>query len=331
VTLLSTYVMVTSRRSGRAALNAAPVRRMVSEPIPLHNFTMMPRAPRIPKRMSFFWAGGAMSWLRYLTLASFRRLNPDWEMRLYHCPTSSRKSWNTGESLDAQDYAGPDYGSRIMSLKVQPCEVEAPLPDLSPNYASDLWRFQYLSTTGGWYSDLDILWVRPMAALRHATADAGAVVCQTAGVIGVGFLGGEPQCAMWQGICAAAFDGFSPPDYQSAGVLPVHYHAEGLDGLRRRYPSTRLMTVPDATVYPWDYRQVDHIFGQRHTVPDNCIGIHWFGGHPESQKWNCRMTEDTYQGFDSTFAFYANQATPSSISAAGDLKTRPFIGDANVP
>jgi hypothetical protein len=251
-----------------------------------------------------------MSWLRYMTLASFRHLNPDWEMRIYHCPTTNRKTWNTGESLDAQDYAGPDYSSRLISLNLQRYEVEAPLPDLAPNYASDLWRFQYLGTAGGWYSDMDILWVRPMAALRRATIHAGAVVCKTAGVIGVGFLAGEPNCKMWQGICAAALDSFHPPDYQSAGVLPVHQHGDGLDGLRRLYPSTNLMDVPDATVYPWDYRQVDQIFGQRHTVPDNCIGIHWFGGHPESQKWNCLLTKETYHNYDNTFTYYANQVKP---------------------
>jgi hypothetical protein len=61
-------------------------------PFPAVSLSMMPGAPRIPKRMSFFWAGGPMSWLRYLTLASFRHLNPNWEMRIYHCPTTSRKT-----------------------------------------------------------------------------------------------------------------------------------------------------------------------------------------------------------------------------------------------
>ena len=120
--------------------------------------------------------------------------------------------------MDAQDFAGPDYSGRLTSLNVQHYEVDAPLPDLAPTYASDLWRFRYLGTTGGWYSDMDIPWVRPMTAIRRATADAGAGVCQTAGVIGIGFLAGEPNCSMWQGICATALESFHPADYQTTGV-----------------------------------------------------------------------------------------------------------------
>ena len=37
----------------------------------------------IPRRISFFWHG-RMSWMRFLTLQTFRRHNPDWEIHLYH-------------------------------------------------------------------------------------------------------------------------------------------------------------------------------------------------------------------------------------------------------
>ena len=32
--------------------------------------------------MYFYWGGSAMSWMRYMTLYSFRKMNPDWEMVL---------------------------------------------------------------------------------------------------------------------------------------------------------------------------------------------------------------------------------------------------------
>jgi len=65
--------------------------------------------------------------------------------------------------------------------------------------------------------------------------------------------------------------------------------------------------VPDATVYPWDYLHIDHIFLQRRIVPDDCVGIHWFGGDGESQKWNSLLSEANYRNYDSTFASYARQ------------------------
>ena len=37
----------------------------------------------IPKRIFFYWGGSDMSWMRYMTLYSFRKMNPDWEVILY--------------------------------------------------------------------------------------------------------------------------------------------------------------------------------------------------------------------------------------------------------
>jgi hypothetical protein len=37
----------------------------------------------IEKTLHTYWGGDSMSYLRYLTLASFRKLNPDWKIFLY--------------------------------------------------------------------------------------------------------------------------------------------------------------------------------------------------------------------------------------------------------
>ena len=39
--------------------------------------------PNIPKIAHFYWHGGMLSWLRYLTLKTFQIQNPDWELRCY--------------------------------------------------------------------------------------------------------------------------------------------------------------------------------------------------------------------------------------------------------
>lgn len=55
----------------------------------------------IPKIASFFWGGGPLSWLRYMTFWSFRKLHPDWEMRLYLRPVAhNQATWHTGEPQD---------------------------------------------------------------------------------------------------------------------------------------------------------------------------------------------------------------------------------------
>jgi len=65
-----------------------------------------------------FWDGPRMSYMRYLTLATLRCLNPNLDIRLYR-PSGfaglREIAWKSGESQDF-DYCGPDYTPRLADL-----------------------------------------------------------------------------------------------------------------------------------------------------------------------------------------------------------------------
>lgn len=243
----------------------------------------------IPHRMAFFW-DGPMSWLRWLTLHSFRRLNPDWEMRLYSCGTSRRRTWGSGERMDCEWPGGVDYRGRVAELGVQQHTVELPLADLSPAHASDLFSYRYLGTDGGWYADLDILWVQPMESMRGAVQDANAVLARVMDIPAVGFLGGTPDCAFWQHAYRTALTSHDPSNYQSCGAEVLYHTAHA------NVPGSRVVEVPSVTVYPFwpTARGMAQLWREVVCLPPECIGIHWFGGHPDSQAWNRRLTVDSF-------------------------------------
>jgi len=61
----------------------------------------------IPKRMFFYWSGNDLSWMRYMTLYSFRKMNPNWEIILYLSDNVNKiKTWNSGEEQDFLNYTG---------------------------------------------------------------------------------------------------------------------------------------------------------------------------------------------------------------------------------
>lgn len=122
----------------------------------------------IPKHVFFYWGNGTMSWLRYLTLATFRKLNPDWQVTLYHnLQPVTRKTWKEHNAQDFFSFHGVDYMDRIASLGIDIKPWEAPtsrLDDIAASHKSNFFKWHMLATEGGIYADLDILWFRPIEA-----------------------------------------------------------------------------------------------------------------------------------------------------------------------
>jgi hypothetical protein len=219
-------------------------------------------------------------------------------MRVYSCPTSFKKTWIANENLDACDYVGEeDYMPLARELNISFIEVPPILPDVPASYACDLWSFKHLGLEGGWYSDMDILWVKPMIEI-----EANVVLCKTRNVSAIGFLAGIPNCLFWQLVFQQALQNYNPQEYQSCGVLALQ-RLVGPRQLRRHH----VKYVPTETVYPWDHLQTDCIFDQTLEVPEATIGIHWFGGHPNSQGWNNILTKENYCSAENTFCHYARK------------------------
>jgi len=240
--------------------------------------------------------------MRYLTLASFKHHNPSWDVRVYQCQTAMNRTWATGEMCDAVDYAGPDYLSLVKNLGVEFESVNSDIVSVSPSFACDLWSYRHLATVGGWYADMDILWVKPMPEL---TADV--VVCHTCSVIGIGFLAGMPGCPVWRDVHRHARASYNPRDYQACGVTAMQRCFPSVPVARKKYTECSIISVPDDTVYPWNHTQTSCIFDESRSVPDRTIGIHWFGGHPNSQIWNNRITRENIGQFNNTFTRYAEK------------------------
>jgi hypothetical protein len=111
----------------------------------------------IPKIFFGFWGTEEFPWIRYLTLETFRRYHPDWEMILYRMPVLQ----NYGS-----EYQGKSYWDKVEGLgcKIVTMDVEArlgikfPLPYIT--VIADTMRYIALGDHGGFYIDLDNLFFR---------------------------------------------------------------------------------------------------------------------------------------------------------------------------
>lgn len=277
---------------------------------------------KIKKKMSFFWAGDRMSWMRYMTLKSFRHFHPDWEMLLYTTNVlNNAAGWSTHDMQDCSEYKGENYMKRLGDLDVKIVDWSPPVvkfPKLVPAQASDICEWEILADGDGFFSDMDILYVAPIPYETLKKADV--VCCLTLGYMTIGFFGAAAGTKFFEDILIESHTGYSPGRYQSAGAEAI-YRLGDLGGcwsetvnpgdvamrkLRKKYPHLDIVELKSEQIYPWSFREVQMIFERNRQVPEDCIGIHWFGASPHAQKWNNTLTADNYQEdkFRSTFTQY---------------------------
>ena len=274
-----------------------------------------PRCAVIPRTMAFFWSG-PMSWLRWMTLATFRQHNPDWEIDLY-CPAQdSVLQREASPQQGDNEWKGEDYRSRLSELGIRQIDWESPTTQqLLPAQMCDLWQWWHLSSSGGFMADMDVLWLQSLESLWSAVCDSDAMFCLEAGWLAIGFFASRPGCPIFSDVYARAVaecDKRNPADYQSLGTHLLYrcIDSPSRDGeppgvsamreLRNRYSDLRVTTVPDEAVYPFDWRQIKLIFEEEYPVPDRTLGVHWFGGSEISQKWNGILTEENWRQHHNT-------------------------------
>lgn len=266
---------------------------------------------KIPKKAHFYWGNDTTSFLRYLSVYSFHKLNPDWEINIY-IPSESYKGdvpWGTGEGYDGTQFSGRDYSDALYSLPgIAIKEVDFsvfPQINAAPeNYKSDFFRWHILSIEGGLYSDIDLLYFRPMNDLyfnQHVNRDVDCAIClQYAGNI-IGFLLSAPSNQFFRRVFDASISAFNTTTYQAIGAPLVNQLFPSEKSIQEQLPELKFINMPMDVVYALDHSKIPDIFqtDDMSRLSEKTIGIHWYAGHPVSQHFNNILTEENYKDYKS--------------------------------
>ena len=156
----------------------------------------------IPKRVAFFWGNETMSWMRWMTLLSFRKLNPDWQIDLYLCKPNGikTKTWKDAPIQDFFNFDGEDYFKKAKALDINlkkwrliDQKGKSWEDKMGPSHKSNFFKWQELGVYGGIYSDLDILWVKPMDAYYEKIKHYNTMICYRHTYFSIGLLGASPN------------------------------------------------------------------------------------------------------------------------------------------
>ena len=273
----------------------------------------------IPKTMHFFWCGERMSWFRYSLLATFKKLNPDWRAILHTASVVSvEETYVDKYYQDFLTYDGPNWLPEVsdLGIEVQDYKIGYGLDEtLGPVFKADISRWQILWKEGGFYSDTDILYTRPMSAyVSDKVLKRMETVVFLEPYILIGFLAASPNNQFYRDVFVTACKSLDPTVYESAGSLAVRETVKAHNGreraLKKLYPMMAIDFLSHHVVYPFTYKQHTFMFRQMtHEAAKlvnrpGCIGIHLFGGSKAFSMLNNRIGPHNYGEMDNVVAHY---------------------------
>jgi len=291
---------------------------------------------KVPRVAHFYWGSSKMSFLRYMTLYSFKKMNPDWSAVLY-VPKELQESstWNDKfHRCDVEDYDNmEDYFEKVKELPVKIVEVDFGKifgeHKVSEVHKSDYFRWYLLHHYGGMWSDMDVLFTKSMKEIeinraQNRTLDCALNINHNHGSrIGImlssknrnpfyGKLMRESKKILlsgnellYQSVGPNLINHLMSP----AGSSEIYY--DGNQKLTLNFKDRTGKSVPvhyDSLLcsefYLYDHSDIPAIFerDEYSEVKEKSIAIHWYGGSPVTQKVNNAMTMENYKSFNSTIS-----------------------------
>jgi len=243
----------------------------------------------VPKILHVYWSATPMPYLRYLTVVSFMKYNPDWEVILW-LPKYPYKviTWETKE-LNYSTEGITDYFPNLLKLPIQINYVNlkdfGQTNEMSEVHKSDFLRYWILTTYGGVYSDMDILYFRSIEALHVNSIDhidKETFVCIS------------PRYGHSAGFYMAAKGSlYFKEMFRRVTIDPGKYQSVGPDAVNKEFPTVSSINkispavdIGMAAVYMHDAKRVRIIYkSARARFAARSIGCHWYGGDPLSGKF----------------------------------------------
>ena len=263
----------------------------------------------------FYWGADKMSFLRYLTLVSFIKFNPEWEVRLYTPKSISdnlfwRDAGDKHHKCDQIDYINDkDYFSLLpSSIKIIKVDFSTSFigRDAPEAHKSDLLGWEILSGPGGLWCDMDVLFLKGLHEIIFDDDAYDTLVCydhrhiwQNNPAVPIGLFFSCPNNAVFKEVLDVAKLIYQKDEYQSIGTCAISSSFRTVNECKMKFPNLNIGNLDCNLVYRYDYLHLNELYihnnFQALLTSDDAIGVHWYGGDPQSQQFNNTITGDNYK------------------------------------
>lgn len=257
----------------------------------------------IPKIAHFYWGNKVLPYLHYLTLYSFKKCNPDWKVNLYVPKLlQPEMSWTSSEHkfpVNCKDYRDriEDLGIEVISFDFDAIDVSNSLSEV---LKSDFLRWYLLSTQGGLWADMDILFFRSISQISM-NEKVNTVFCYQDGVWSVGFMMSSSNNPVFKHLHSIVCNNFNPKAYQSIGRVLLTHSFKNIRDIHTKFPNSYVHNLPMSIVYSIDSTRISYAYTTNHMylLKSDTIGLHWYAGKQSLGHWINKIDENSYMKYDS--------------------------------
>jgi len=199
------------------------------------------------KDIYFFWEGGHLPFLEYISIISCKHKNPDWRILLINKVSRGVCRWPTGEHKRNRRL-GKNYMPELVSAGVCTLDFEKEFADVANVdknmafvHAKDLVNWYVLANRGGAVCDTDIIFLQSMNDMHGAMQGSGAKIglisfenYPKADYMPVSFMMGD-RSEFFNEVYRNAVRTYNPREYECAGTASIPY--KNLDRIRDKYGS----------------------------------------------------------------------------------------------
>ena len=285
----------------------------------------------IPKIVHYYWGGESLSYLRFLSVLSFKELNKDWTIKI-HMPkqvNNLNKTWGGTISHRSKVFKKNyiDQLSVIGAKLVYHDFSNHFLQNAHEVHRSDFIRWKILADEGGVWSDMDILYCNPIEMLDENSADnndAIACFCPINQKHTIGFMMSSSKNPIFEYIHKLCEENYNPEIYQCMGAELLQKNFSKTAKLKKQFGKfIKILFLDPTCVYSIDHVNLADCYTNISNRSDlknkldnkKIIGIHWFASLELSNKFEDELTETNSDN-------YINILT--QIIKTRNFKTRNF-------
>jgi mannosyltransferase OCH1-like enzyme len=216
-------------------------------------------------------------------------LNPDWIIQFWYSKEVSYIfSW---QSLEHKyNISCDDYFPELMKLPIKKTEIDYEMfgfkKEVSESHKGDYMRVSVLNLYGGVWSDMDVIYFKPMTSLKVNTSENKEIetfVCIGPYGHSTGFVMSSENNKFFKKLSYATIDEYRPIDYQCLGPDMFNKYGRTIKDIEG-YSSA--INLDMDVVYAHNCWQIKELMdGSSPKFTDGSIGCHWYGGHPMWEKF----------------------------------------------
>ena len=249
----------------------------------------------IDLKFGLFWSGAPLSYLRYLTFKTLRHYHPDSEIELYVSDDYVKDgfSWHCEKQDFLYEGENKDYIDELKELDVKIIKTDQ-FSNYPPNFSSDFFRWWWLKNNSGFYLDTDQIILKSFSDLPlDYELIYSCYQARSCGIYApVGCIGANrPHIVDFTYDIMHKF--YDKNNYNSLGPFMFIYVLNMKPwGNIINMSSNCFYPIPESYLVQDIYKGKLDLLKGKMGSGNEVYSCHWFGGHPESQNFNNKYTEE---------------------------------------